>query len=205
MRTFAVIPVKSLRNAKTRLASVLSPTERAELAREMLVHVLDALSSSGVVERIAVISQEPCELDLPPSVVVLPQTLPGLNNLLEQGREWAISQGADALLTIFADLPLLTPEDISRMIALGEQPDAVVLAPDRHNSGTNALLSHPPALARFAFGPSSLDAHIALAEAAGATVRLCTAPGLALDIDTLDDLGYLDAHRIAMAMEYAFS
>ena len=205
MKTFAIIPIKSLHNAKTRLASVLSPAERADLARDMLLHVVDILSKSGAIERIAVISQEPSELALPTSVTILPQSLPGLNNLLEQGREWAASCGAEALLTIFADLPLLTTGDISRMVELGEQPGTVVLAPDRHNCGTNALLSHPPALARFAFGPSSLDAHVALAQSAGATVHLLNAPGLALDIDTLDDLGYLEAHRIATAMEYAFS
>ena len=205
MKTFAIIPIKSLQNAKTRLASVLSPAERADLARDMLLHVVDTLTRSSAIERIAVISQEPAELDLPPSVTVLPQTLPGLNNLLEQGREWAVSCGAEALLTIFADLPLLTTGDISRIVELGVQPCTVVLAPDRHNCGTNAFLSHPPALARFAFGPSSLEAHVALARSAGATVHLLTAPGLALDIDTLDDLGQLEAHRIATAMEYAFS
>jgi 2-phospho-L-lactate guanylyltransferase len=205
MKTFAIIPIKSLQNAKTRLASVLSPAERADLARDMLLHVVDTLIGSSAIERIAIISQEPAELDLPPSVTVLPQTLPGLNNLLEQGREWATSNGAEALLTIFADLPLLTTGDISRIVELGVQPGTVVLGPDRHNCGTNALLSHPPELARFAFGPSSLDAHLALAQAAGATVHLFNAPGLALDIDTLDDLGQLEAHRIATAMEYAFS
>lgn len=205
MRTFAIIPIKSLDNAKTRLASVLSPEERADLAHDMLVHVITALSDSGSIERIAVISQEPAQLHLPPDVTIIRQTQPGLNNLLEQGRDWAISQGADALLTIFADLPLLMPEDISRMLQTGEQPNTVVLAPDRHRSGTNALLTHPPRLARFAFGPSSFDAHLALAQDAGATVHLYNAPGLSLDIDTLDDLAYLEAHRLSTAMEYAFS
>jgi 2-phospho-L-lactate guanylyltransferase len=205
MNTHAVIPIKHLANAKTRLASVLSPGERAELAREMLLHVIDALSRSGAIERIAVISQQPAELDLPPSVTILPQTVPGLNNLLEQGREWATANSADAFLTIFADLPLVAPEDISRMVRLGEQASTVVLAPDRHNTGTNALLSHPPTLAQFAFGPSSLDAHIALARSAGATVELFSVPGLSLDVDTLDDLAYLEAHRLETAMEYAFS
>jgi 2-phospho-L-lactate/phosphoenolpyruvate guanylyltransferase len=205
MKTFAVIPIKSLHNAKTRLASLLSPDERAELARGMLLHVLDVLYRSGAVARIGVISQEPGELDLPPYATVIPQSLPGLNNLLEQGREWALANGADALLTIFADLPMVTPGDIARMVALGDHANMMVLAPDRHNSGTNALLSHPCTLARFAFGPSSFDAHRVLARAAGAEVVICDAPGLSLDIDTLDDLAQLEAYRLATAMEYAFS
>jgi 2-phospho-L-lactate guanylyltransferase len=205
MKTYAVIPVKSLKNAKTRLASVLSPDERAALVQEMLLHVVDALSRSGSIEQIAVISQEPADLVLPPSIVVIPQTEPGLNNLLEQGRAWAVSNNADALLTIFADLPLLTPSDISRMSEMGALFNTITLAPDRHHGGTNALLSHPPTLARFAFGPSSLDAHIALAQSVGANVHLFEAPGLSLDIDTLDDLASLDARRNSTAMEYAFS
>lgn len=205
MKTFAIIPVKSLQNAKTRLASVLSPEERASLAREMLVHVVDTLGRSGVIERIAVISQEPSELVLPATIEIIPQAVPGLNNLLEQGREWAISNGAGALLTIFADLPLLTASDISRMIEMGGRPGTVTLAPDRHRCGTNALLSNPPTLARFAFGPSSLDAHIALAQSAGANVHLFESPGLSLDVDTLDDLAHLEARRVSTAMEYAFS
>lgn len=205
MKTFAVIPVKSLQNAKTRLASVLSPGERAELVQEMLLHVVDALYRSGSIEQIGVISERPEEIELPPYVAVIQQTEAGLNNLLEQGREWAIANQADALLTIFADLPMVSPDDISRMVYLGELTNTVTLAPDRHHCGTNALLSHPVTLARFAFGPSSLDAHIALAQSAGANVHLFEAPGLSLDIDTLDDLASLDALRNSTAMEYAFS
>lgn len=205
MKTFAVIPVKSLQNAKTRLASLLSPAERAELVQEMLHHVIDALHRSNRIEQIAVISQEPSQLSLPSYVTIIPQTEAGLNNLLEQGRSWAIANHADALLTIFADLPLVTPNDISRLVEMGEQQNSVTLAPDRHHCGTNALLSHPPAIAQFAFGPSSLESHIALAQAAGALVQLCDAPGFSLDIDTLDDLATLDARRHSTAMEYAFS
>lgn len=205
MKTYAIIPVKSLHNAKTRLSSVLLPSERAALVQEMLLHVVTALHDSGSIERIAVIAQEPGELSLPHYVTVINQAVPGLNNLLEQGREWALHEGADALLTIFADLPLLSPDEVSALVAMGEPSGTIALAPDRHHCGTNALLSHPPELARFAFGPSSLDAHVALAEAAGATVRYYHAPGFSLDIDTLDDLANLDTHRQQTAMQYAFS
>ena len=54
---------------------------------EMLSHVLDALHASGVIDNIAIVSQQQGELDLPPFVTVIPQTRQGLNNLLEEGRD----------------------------------------------------------------------------------------------------------------------
>jgi 2-phospho-L-lactate/phosphoenolpyruvate guanylyltransferase len=205
MKTFAMIPVKGLHNAKTRLASVLSPQERGDLVGEMLAHVLGALRASGAIDSIAVVSQQQGELDLPPFVSVIQQTEQGLNNLLEQGRAWAEAGSADALLVLFADLPLLAPQDIAAMVHEGENTGTIVVAPDRHGSGTNALLSHPVELAQFAFGPSSFEAHVALAKSVGAQVRVYHSAGTELDIDTLDDLARLDAYRVENAMQYAFS
>ncbi|HST04589.1 MAG TPA: 2-phospho-L-lactate guanylyltransferase [Chloroflexia bacterium] len=205
MKTFAVIPVKGLNNAKSRLASVLSPQERGELVGEMLSHVLDALHTSGAIDNIAVINQLEGELTLPPFVSVIRQTEQGLNQLLEQGRAWAEAGGADALLVLFADLPLLLPDDIVDMVRQSESTHTIVVAPDRHGSGTNALLTHPVGLAQFAFGPGSFEAHMALAEATGAQVSVFHSAGTELDIDTLDDLARLDAYRIENAMQYAFS
>jgi 2-phospho-L-lactate guanylyltransferase len=205
LKTVAVVPVKSLGEAKSRLSNILSPDERALLVLDMLSHVLDTLRSSPAIDEVAVISPQPPELRLPTSVAPILQTRQGLNDLLEQGGEWAVERGADALLVLFVDLPLISPGDISRMVKLGEKSNTIVLAPDRHGSGTNSMLAHPVALARFAFGPASFDAHRAAAMHAGANLEIYRSPGTSLDIDTLDDLDYLHAHRISTAMEYAFS
>jgi 2-phospho-L-lactate guanylyltransferase len=109
------------------------------------------------------------------------------------------------VLVAFADLPALTADDISRIVELGEAPNTVVLAPDRHGTGTNLLLSHPASLARFAFGRGSFAAHTHLAQEAGARVEVYRSLGSGLDIDTPDDLEFLDAYRVAEAMKYAFS
>ena len=205
MKTVAVVPVKSLGQAKTRLASILSPDERAMLVRDMLSHVLDTLLSSRQIDAVAVISPDPAELRLPSGVEAIVQSRDGLNNALEEGRQWAIERDADALLVLFADLPLLSLNDISRIVALGQENGTVVLAPNSYGSGTNAMLAHPVTLARFAFGPGSFNAHHTAAMQAGANVQVHRSPGTSIDIDTLDDLEQLDAHRVATAMEYAFS
>lgn len=193
------MPIKGLLHAKTRLASRLSPTERATLARDMLAHVLGAIEASGAVAAVAVISPQPEELDLPPGVTALLQIEDGLNALLEQGREWATAQGADALMVVFADLPLLLPADIERIVHLGKSTNSIVLAPDRHNQGTNIMLLHPPALIPFAFGPSSYEAHRTAALQARARLEVYRSCSTALDIDTPDDLACLEKQRLAAA------
>ncbi|HEX8599695.1 MAG TPA: 2-phospho-L-lactate guanylyltransferase [Chloroflexia bacterium] len=199
MKTVAVVPIKALLHAKSRLADRLSPAERAELAVDMLAHVLDALQQSGVIAEVAVISPRPEELHLPPGVTPLLQVEDGLNALLEQGRDWATARGANALLLAFADLPLLQPPDIKQIVRLGKSPRTVVLAPDRHNQGTNLMLLHPPALIPFSFGPNSYDAHRADTLTAWARLEVYRSPGTSLDIDTPDDLAYLEQARLTAA------
>ncbi len=199
MKTVAVVPIKALLNAKSRLANRLSPAERAEIARDMLAHVLHVIEQSGVIAEVAVISPRPEELRLPPGVTPLLQVEDGLNALLEQGRDWATAQGAGALLLAFADLPLLQPSDIKQIVRLGKSPRTVVLAPDRHNQGTNLMLLHPPALIPFSFGSNSYDAHRADTLTAWARLEVYRSPGTSLDIDTPDDLAYLEQARLTAA------
>ena len=199
MKTVAIVPVKSLVHAKSRLMGRLSPTERADLARDMLAHVLNALEESGAIEAVAVISPQPDELRLPEGVTPILQTRDGLNELLEQGRDWATKQGADALIVSFADLPLLLPTDIQKIVRLGQSNGTIVLAPDRHNNGTNLMLLHPPGLASFSFGDKSYSRHRATSYKVDARLEVYRSPGTSLDIDTPDDLALLDKERMAAA------
>lgn len=192
MKTAAVVPLKRLSEAKGRLADVLTPEERARLAREMLDQVLAAILASERIAIAAVITPDPT-LPLPHDVTLLRQKGSGLNRILGQGRSWAIEEGADALLVIFADLPLLTSAELDEIVNAGNEPNTIVLAPDRHREGTNALLAHPPFLARFHFGTHSFVRHVEAASQAGAACITYTSPGTTLDIDTPDDLSLLAA------------
>ena len=199
VKTIAVVPVKALADAKTRLVGVLSPEQRAALTLEMLHHVLDAITRSGAVDVVAVIGPDPEGLDLPANVVYVKQAREGLNHAVGQGKEWAIEQGADAFMVVLGDLPLLTADDIARIVELGSDSGTVVLAPDRHNAGTNVMLANPASLARFAFGKESYPKHAKLHQEAGAQVEIYVSPGTALDMDTPDDLHILERESLAEA------
>lgn len=121
----------------------------------------------------------------------------------------AAAAGATAALVIAADLPFARAADIRRVIAAsvdgGRAEDrrsgaarrsvAVVIAPDRHGTGTNALLLRPPLALPPLFGRSSLEWHLAAARVRGLRARVVRARGLMVDIDTLADLAILRRRR----------
>jgi len=193
--TVAVVPVRGLTNGKTRLAGVLDAEAREAVTRRMLRTVLCATLNSGVVDRVAVISPDATALTLARQidtrVVAIKQeaTTPGLNAAVTAGRDWAIGLGAERFLVLFGDLPLLSANEVQ---ALAAGRGAVVLAPDRHGLGTNAMaigLSAPGAAAfRFGFGPESLAHHHAEAERLALPVETFDAIGTAYDLDTPADL-----------------
>jgi 2-phospho-L-lactate guanylyltransferase len=185
----ALVPVKAFAEAKSRLAPELSAARRAELAARLLAHVLDAILASDAVDVCGVVSPDPVVLAQARAwgAVPLAQGRPGLNPGLEAGRAWAVGRGAQALLIVLGDLPLLTPADVAGLVAEAA-PRTVVLAPDRHEVGTNALLIAPPDLVPFRFGPDSAARHAAEAARQGLALRHYRSSGTAFDIDTPADL-----------------
>jgi 2-phospho-L-lactate guanylyltransferase len=191
MTLWAIVPVKPLRRSKSRLADVLSREERADLSRKMLVHTLDVLGEVPKVERVLVISRDSQALALARdhgARTVTERGTPKLNPALVRATLLALGYGVSSVLVLPADLPLLRMQDVERLIALADEPPVVVIAPDRHGEGTNALLSSPPGLIEYDFGPSSFENHISRAKEAGAEVKICQLPTLELDLDVPDDL-----------------
>lgn len=191
MTLWAVVPVKPFQQAKSRLAGVLSDAERVELSRTMLSQTLEALGELRQITGVMVVSADPQVLELATAsgaAPLLEPDPPNLNRALRLARETARAAGAIGLLVVPADLPGLSMADLRTMIQLAGRPPCLVIAPDRHSRGTNALLLIPPALIEFDFGAESYARHVALGRAAGARVEICKLPALALDLDSPEDL-----------------
>jgi GTP:adenosylcobinamide-phosphate guanylyltransferase len=92
------------------------------------------------------------------------------------------------VLIVPADLPLINSLDIESIIEMGENPPVVVISPDRHRRGTNALLVSPPNLLQYQFGEDSFQKHSNQALQVGARLEICDRPALALDLDLPEDL-----------------
>ena len=113
---------------------------------------------------------------------------PELNNALMRATQVVAGWRSGAVLILPADLPLITPEDLTGMIELGQEARTVVIATDGRDDGTNAMLIRPPGLFTYAYGEGSFQRHVMLARAAGAEVKQYRSERLALDIDVPADL-----------------
>ena len=195
MQTWALVPVKPLDAAKSRLSEVLQPAERTELARCFLEHTLAALTACRGIDEILVISPDPLAWELATQYgaqCCYEFDAPGLNASLQRGANRAISAGADALIIVPTDLPLLNESLLQQVVDCIDSPPAVVLAPDRHGQGTNIMLQSPPNLIPFSYGIGSFHIHLENARAANAAVNVLEIPELALDIDSPADLKKAD-------------
>jgi 2-phospho-L-lactate guanylyltransferase len=190
VKTWAIVPVKRLREAKSRLSSILTRNQRATLGRALLAHTLDVLAARANLAGVLVVSADATALMLAKGkgALSLMESEAGMNTALAQAAAWALAHGAEATLVLPADLPLLTPKDVAELLALAEPTPAVVLAPDRREQGTNALLSTPPGLIPYLFGPGSFARHTQACEARGVLYRIYRSPRVAFDIDLPEDL-----------------
>lgn len=196
-RLVALVPVRGLEVAKSRLGEALDAEERRALVERLLARTIAAAEAAPGVTAVAVVSPDPAALELATGLgaAAVREAGEGLNEGLAAGRDWVLAGGADALLVVPADLPgvsaggLAALVEASRAAAAAGPPGrpVVILVTDRAGDGTNALLLAPPDAIPFRFGPGSRAAHAAAARAAGAAYVEVSGP-LDLDLDTPDDL-----------------
>lgn len=191
MTLWAIVPVKPLLRAKSRLSSVLSSEQRAELSQELLLHTLDVLDQVDEIEQTLVVSRDSYALSLARehnARTITEHGSPTLNPALLRATALAKTAGASAVLVLPADLPYLETEHVRELIDMAGDPPVVVVAPDRHQVGTNALLVAPPGLIEYEFGTDSFARHLERGRSAGARVEVCESEALGLDLDAPEDL-----------------
>jgi 2-phospho-L-lactate guanylyltransferase len=185
--------VKPFDWAKSRLEGVLTPAERAELARRLMLGSLGALLESECFDEVIVVSRDAEALALAQERGARPLTEDApadLNPAIVSARRLAMGEGAESLLILASDLPLVQRSDIQRIVEASREANAVIM-PDRHAEGTNALLLKPPDLIDPAFGVDSFQRHLALLSQAGAIVSVLKLESVAFDVDVPEDLALL--------------
>ncbi len=190
MSLWVIIPVKPLKNAKSRLSPVLLPEQRYQLAQAMFRHVLSVTTTVETVTGVLVISRDTKALAIARELgakTLQEGSLSNLNPALLRATMVVKSWRADAVLILPADLPFITAEDVRAMIQLADE-DSLVIATDRADDGTNALLVRPPGAIEYEYGSGSFTRHKRSAEAAGLAVSVYGTERTALDLDVPEDL-----------------
>ncbi len=195
MKTLVVLPVKSFEAAKQRLRGELQPAPRRSLVEAMFSDVLVALRRAKLVEQVLVVSAHNGAQQIAGGygAMVLDDGELGHSHAASVGVQRALELGAERALLVPGDCPLLAPGEIDELIGQPVGAPSVVIVPDRHGSGTNALLLTPPDALAPSFGPGSRERHDAAARTAGIEVQTVALPTLGLDVDTPEDLAAVRA------------
>ena len=191
MTIWAIVPVKPLKRGKSRLAGMLTEKERTQLNQDLLEKTLKTLSELKELDQVLVVSRDPHALNIARNYgakTVQEDGQPHLNTALARATVVAQVHKTQGVLVLPADLPLLTQADVLTLIDRAVTPPVVVIAPDRHHKGTNALLMFPAGLIEYDFGEDSFQRHCERAKQAGATLEIVELPSLALDLDLPEDL-----------------
>jgi 2-phospho-L-lactate/phosphoenolpyruvate guanylyltransferase len=192
----ALVPLKRLDYAKTRLASVLDPPTRVRVMRALLDHTLEQVKAAPSIRSVTLVS----------SAVEAPSIAAehGVAHFDDRGLPWndalaaAIAEAVsgEAVAIVSADVPLLTTDDVERFVAaLTERGAVIARATD---AGTNGVAMQPAGAMPTTFGiKGSAARHAELAERSGLTPVIVDIPGLAHDLDTAEDLDEVLRHAMS--------
>jgi 2-phospho-L-lactate/phosphoenolpyruvate guanylyltransferase len=188
-----LVPVKNLSGAKQRLASLLDQKLRTELAQAMLHDVLSALGSWTNRPDVAVVSSDPFAVKLARvyDFEVIPDPAnPGETGAIEMATQICVERGIASTLVIPADIPLMRSWELEEILKQAPA-EGSVLVPAADGRGTNAAYRSPAALFPLRFGNDSFKPHHATAQATNKPCVVLHLPGIAVDVDSPEDLQHL--------------
>jgi 2-phospho-L-lactate guanylyltransferase len=187
---WAVLPVKRLTLAKSRLGGVLAPAERRRLARAMLFDVLDAVRATGGLSGVLVVTAdaEVARLAEGQGARILRDAFEtGVNQAVAQATHLLTAEGRDGVVILPADVPLANPDELRAVLAAMVM-GCMVLVPASGDGGTNLIAAAPPSLVDPCFGIDSFAKHVAAARGRGLEPKVMRLDGIGHDVDNPHDL-----------------
>ena len=188
-----LVPVKSLANAKQRLASVLDQPTRTKLAQAMLFDVLETLGSWENRPEVGIVTSDPFALEaaLRFEFQIIPDNANrSETDAIEMATRFCECRGVDSTLVIPSDIPLINVSELEKILEAAPV-EGSVLVPAADGRGTNAAWRRPAGLFPLRFGNDSFKPHLAAARACLKPCAVLSLPGIALDVDNPSDLRQL--------------
>ncbi len=187
---WAVLPVKRLALAKSRLGGVLTPAERRRLVRAMLLDVLEAVQATAGIAAVLVVTadDEVARLAQGQGARLLRDAFEtGVNEAAAQATSLLTAEGRDGVVILPADVPLANPDELRAVLA-AMATGSIVLVPASGDGGTNLIAAAPPSLVDPCFGVDSFARHVAAARARGIEPKIMRLDGIGHDVDNPNDL-----------------
>jgi 2-phospho-L-lactate guanylyltransferase len=192
LHTTAIVPVKGLSIANGRLDDILSPAERNRLAEALFLDLIVKLPRSRCIDDVLVVTADESiarQTRWFGHMVLVEDEDEGHSEAAAAGARAAMEEGAERVAMVPVDCPMLDIDELDARI--GRSPRTVLIVPDRHETGTNALVMAPPDVFVPSFGPDSCARHVTKARAAGISFALEKISSMAIDLDTAEDYSLL--------------
>ena len=182
----AVVPLKNLKLAKSRLSNILAEGERQELVLAMFDDVLVSLRESPFIEKIFLVADKYFNPIADVQMITEIKNRGYDEAIIEALKDSRVNQ-AQAMLILPADLPLVSTDELDTLIR-DQEDGSIRIAGARDQDGTNALVMKPPSLLATSFGVGSFERHKKFAKALSVKIEEVNLPGLSFDVDTEKDL-----------------
>jgi 2-phospho-L-lactate guanylyltransferase len=186
-----IVPVKDTRHSKQRLMASLDAYQRRSLALAMLEDVLSAVAPVHALARCAVVTIDPDATAMAGRY--------GMRTLTDGARDGHTGsvmaaarrlgqEGASGFLTVPGDIPNISTAEVKALLHAHRAAPAFTIAPSHDELGSNAVACSPVDAVPLRFGSDSYFPHLAAARRLGIEPTVLRLPGIAMDIDTPEDL-----------------
>ena len=192
LHTTAIVPVKGLSVANGRLDGLLSADERKRLAEALFLDLIVKLPRSRCIDDFLIVTSDDSiarQARWFGHMLLVQEADEGHSEAASAGARAAMAEGAQRVVMLPVDCPMLDIDELDAHV--GRSPRTVLIVPDQHGTGTNALLLTPPDIFMPAFGPDSCARHVSRARASGISFALEEIESMAIDLDTPEDFAVL--------------
>ncbi len=159
----AVIPVKNLHSAKSRLSPFLTLQQRRNLALILLNATIKTVKSSRFISDIIVVSSDDTieNFSFENSLKFIKDADNGVNNAVILADRYCIENEIDANIVIPNDLPFLSFKSIDQICVISEKySKCIIICPSKRFDGTNILLRKPPGVIKTFYDNDSYANHL---------------------------------------------
>jgi 2-phospho-L-lactate guanylyltransferase len=191
MKIAAVIPMKSLHSAKSRLSNILTAQQRKNLAMYLLDATITELKKSNFISEIIIVSIDKAveNYSCLNNLKFIKDSDEGVNKAVILADNYCINNGINANIVIPHDLPFISAKEIDEICTISNKyHKCIIICPSKRFDGTNILFRKPPDVIKTHYDDNSYMNHLKEAYKLKIPVESLDLVKLRFDLDTKEDL-----------------
>lgn len=191
MKIAAVIPMKSLHSAKSRLSNILTAQQRKNLAMYLLDATIKEIKKSCIISEIIIVSNDKAVKNYSclNNLKYIKDSEEGVNKAVILADNYCIDNGINANIVIPHDLPFISAKEIDKICTMSNKyHKCIIICPSKRFDGTNILFRKPPDVIKTHYDDNSYMNHLKEAYKFKIPIESLDIVKLRFDLDTKEDL-----------------